>query len=330
MVLEDIPVPELQAGDVLVKVKACGICGSDVHGAMGMTGRRVEGVVMGHEFAAEVVKMADDVTGWNIGDKVVVEPCKNCCNCVFCENGRTQYCPNKGFLGVFDVNGAYAEYVAIPARSLLKLPDDMTFEEGALIEPLAVSKVGVEKVADYTGKTVVVVGAGTIGLLAVAVLKSKNPAQIIVTDLSENRLDAARKLGVDHALNPRTCDVVAKIKELTNGYGADVSIECVGLEKSVQQALAVLRPEGHSVWIGASAKDITINMQTVVAGGLTVYGTYTYSHQEFADTLYAYKAMKIPTDDIISCRVTMEQIPDMIMDLASGNDKIIKAMVVMD
>lgn len=328
LAVEDIPMPEVLPGYALIKVKASGICGSDIHGYLGTTGRRNPGVVMGHEFSGEVVEVAPDVTDFVPGDRVVVEPTINCEKCRFCKAGRTQYCTDKGFLGVFSVNGGFAEYVSVPARLLFRLPDDMSFEEGALIEPTAVAKCGVEMVADYTGKTVVIVGAGTIGLLVLSVLKSKNPACIIVTDLSENRLKAAKELGADYVLNPKNCDVIAEVMNLTDGIGADVSIECVGLGKSVDTAMSCLHKEGAAVWIGNSAKEITLDMQRVVTGGLSVYGTYTYSHEDFGKTLYSYKEMGIPTERIISRTLTPEEAPEVIEDLANGNDSVIKTVIV--
>lgn len=328
LVLEDAPIPAVNPGEALIRVRACGICGSDIHGYLGTTGRRDPGVIMGHEFSGEVVSVAPDVTDFKPGDRVVVEPTLNCTECRFCKTGRTQYCPNKGFLGVFSVNGAFAEYVSVPARLLFPMPDDLTFEEGALIEPLAVAVEGVEKVSDYSGKTVVVIGAGTIGLLTLTVLRSKNPARIIVADLSDNRLKAAKEMGADLVFNSRDCDVPAMVKQLTDGYGADVSIECVGLEKSVETAMACLHSEGTAIWIGNSALEITLHMQRVVTGGLTIHGTYTYSHEMFGRTLYSYKEMNVPTDRIISRTLTPEEAPEVMEDLANGNDKVIKTVIV--
>lgn len=324
--VEDVAIPELQKDYALIKVKACGICGSDVHGYLGTTGRRDIGVIMGHELSG-VVEAIDGESEFKPGDRVVVEPTINCQVCPFCEAGRTQYCVNKGFLGVFSVHGGFAEYLAVPSRLLFRLPDDLSFEEGALIEPLAVSKCGVDQVKSYEGKTAVIVGAGTIGLLALAVVKARKAARIIVVDLSDNRLAKAKEMGADYIFNSGKVDAVEEIKKLTDGLGADVSIEAVGSTAPVKTAIDCLRPESDCVWIGNSAKNITLDMQSVVTRGIKIHGTYTYSHDDFGATLYEYREMGIPTDDILSRTLPLEEAAEVIELLANGDDKYVKTMI---
>ncbi len=325
--VEEVALPRILPGHVLIRVKMSGICGSDVHGYMGLTGRRCPGVIMGHEFSGIVERTADDVSSVRAGQRVVVQPTVYCGTCGYCRWGYTQRCPNKTFLGVFDVNGGFAEFASVPAKLVLPLPDDMSFEEGALIEPLAVSRCGVDKISDYSGKTVLVVGAGTIGLLAIAVLKARGARMIIAADLSKNRLSIARKMGAHAVFCPQETDAVQMIQKLTGEVGADVSVEAVGAAKPVEVAIGCLKPGGHCVWVGNSEKIIPLDMQSVVTREITIHGTYIYSHADFAATLAGYADMKIDAGTVISRTMTLEQAPLVIEELASGSDRLVKTMI---
>ena len=327
MNVEEVPLPSILPGYALVRVKQSGVCGSDVHGYLGLTGRRCPGVIMGHEFSGIVERVADDVTMVSAGQRVVVQPTVYCGTCGYCRSGYTQRCTNKTFLGVFDVNGGFAEFVSVPVKLLLPLPDDMSFEDGALIEPLAVSRCGVDKISNYSGKTVLVVGAGTIGLLAIAVLKARGAKMIIAADLSQNRLAIARKMGAHAAFSPIDTEAVQTIQKLTGEVGVDVSVEAVGAAKPVETAISCLKPGGHCIWIGNSEKIIPLDMQSVVTREITIHGTYIYSHEDFAATLASYTDMKIDAGAIISQTMTLEQAPAVIEELASGSDRLIKTMI---
>ena len=328
LAIEDVPMPALLPGHALVKVKACGICGSDVHGFMGETGRRCPGVIMGHEFSGRIEAVAEDIKGFSVGDRVVVEPVLSCGKCSFCQKGHTQFCFEKKCFGVLDENGAYAEYIAVPEYALLPLPDEMSYEEGALIEPLAVSKYAVDRVSDYRGKTVVIVGAGTIGLMTLAVLKSRGAACIIVAGRHENRLNAAAALGADHVIDTAKYNTVEEVLRLTNGIGADISFDAVGQSRAVDDVMACLHKEGTAVWIGTSDKDITLDMQRVVTGGLKIHGAFTYTNDCFAETLREYKAMNIPADILINNTISLDEAPETFANLASKKDKSIKTIIV--
>ena len=327
LAIEDVSVPDVPAGYVLVRVKMSGICGSDVHGYLGITGRRCPGVIMGHEFSGVVERVADDVKSVKAGERVVIQPTVYCGTCSACKAGNTHRCPNKTFLGVFDVNGGFAEFVSVPERLVLPLPDNMMFEDGALIEPLAVSRCGVDKIKDYSGKNVLVVGAGTIGLLAIAVLKARGAKQIIAADLSPNRLEVAKKVGAHAVFSPKDVDAPKMVQQLTGEAGVDVSIEAVGASRPVETAISCLRAGGDCVWIGNSEKIISLDMQSVVTREITIHGTYIYSHADFAATLAGYKSLGIDADAIISRKLSVEEAPAVIEELANGSDTLIKTMI---
>jgi len=306
--IEDVPKPTPKKGEILLKVKACGICGSDVHGYLGTSGRRTPPMVMGHEFSAEVVGLGEGTSGRiSVGDRVAIQPCISCWECEKCKEGYNNVCPTRNFLGVFDCNGAMQEYICVPEKLAYKLPDSMSYSIGALIEAVAVAYSGVKKAGDLTGKNVVIVGGGPIGLLVLKVVKTKNPKKVIVSDLSDSRLDIAKKMGADVTINPGKEDFIEKVRSSFDGNLADVSFEAVGIGATVSQALAALKPQGISVWIGNNVKNIEIDMQRVVTQEIKIFGSYIYTHEEFGETIDFINEHNMELSDIISKEISLEK-----------------------
>jgi L-iditol 2-dehydrogenase len=303
--LADIADVSPAPGEVLIRVKSCGICGSDVHGYLGITGRRLPPMVMGHEFAGQVAAVGEGVSDVKVGDRVAPYPVVFCMECEPCRRGDVHLCLNKRALGVLDCNGAMAEYVAIPARLLFKLADHVSFDVGAMMEPLAVSCRAVNHAGDLAGKSVMIVGAGTIGLLALALVKMRGPARIFVSDLSDSRLAVAKKMGADITVNPSRDDLGEIVKQQTDGRNVDVALEAVGATPTVQQAMACLKFGGTAVWIGNSAKMITINMQEIVTRELKVCGTFLYSMKEFSEVAQLLNSGQLSVEPMISLKVPM-------------------------
>ena len=294
-----IPDPVAGEGEVLVQVEATGICGSDLHGYLGKTGRRIPPMVMGHEFSGVVAALGPGLSAYRVGDRVVVQPVISCGECEFCKQGLTNLCAAKKLFGVMDVNGSMAEFVAVPEHLLYPLPANVDFLSGALIEPLAVAYSATKK-AEVRGKTVLVVGSGTIGLMLLQTILAEGPRAVYVSDVNEFRLGVAKRLGAAGVINPAKGDFAAAVAEATLGRGFDVVFEAVGITPTVQQAMSALRIEGTCVWVGNSEKIISLNMQEVVTKVLRVFGTYTYSHAEFGEALGLVAAGKIDMKPIIS------------------------------
>ena len=324
---EEIRTPEPGPGEVRIRVMATGICGSDVHGYLGITGRRIAPMVMGHEFAGQVESVGEGVKSTKPGDRVTVQPVNFCGTCAYCGRGLTNLCENKKFLGVMDVNGSMADFVCVPEKLIYRLPDAVSFAQGAMTEPLAVASRAVESAGELQGQNLLIVGAGTIGLLTLQAAKLKGPAKIIVTDLSDARLSVARKLGADLVVNPAKEDAPALIADATGGLGADVSIEAVGVTPTVRQALEALRPGGRCVWIGNSAKTVELNMQDVVTKEKNIHGTYIFTHEGFGRAVDLLASGKIDTGAIISATVTLEEASGFFARLAGGADDLIKVMI---
>jgi 2-desacetyl-2-hydroxyethyl bacteriochlorophyllide A dehydrogenase len=318
------PVP----GEALIHVKACGICGSDVHGYLGITGRRIPPMVMGHEFSGIVAEVGEGVTDIKVGDRVAPYPVIFCGDCEPCRHGNVHVCLHKKALGVLECNGAMAEYVSLPAKLLFKLADTISYEVGSMMEPLAVSYRAVNHAGDLAEKNVLIVGAGTIGLLAMAVVKMRNPAKIFVSDLSDIRLGVAKAMGADCIINPSKDSISDIINRETGGMGVDVAFEAVGATPTVQQAMAGLRVGGTAVWIGNSAKMIHINMQEIVTRELRVFGTFLYTFKEFGDVVDLLNSGKLNVEPMISLKAPMmEKGVELFARLAKDPGPLIKVIL---
>ncbi len=197
--VEDVPKPEIRSDEVLVEVKAVGICGSELHAYEGVSKRRKSPLVMGHEFSGVIAEVGDKVEGFKKGDRVVVDPLSRCGVCEQCTVGRGNVCRNVKLLGLH-VSGAFAEYALAPARNCYKLPDHVSFEEGSVVEPLSVGVHAVNRTPIKLGDTVLVVGAGVIGLMALQAAKAAGAGSIFVTDVVDYGLRFAERLGADVAI----------------------------------------------------------------------------------------------------------------------------------
>lgn len=318
MPLRQVPDLTPGPGEVIVKVAAVGICGSDVHGFTGSTGRRNPGIVMGHEFSGTVAALGEGVTGHAIGERVVVQPLMTCGTCVNCRAGLPNICLHRRGLGMVDVDGAYAEAVRVPQELLYPLPEELTWEQGALVEPLAVSMRAANQTPITLGDTVVVIGAGPIGLLTMMAAKLKGAGTVIMTDLSEHRLEVARRLGADLTINPKQQDALAIVREVTGGPGAHATIEAVGISATVGQSLALVRTGGHITWIGNSAPKVDVLMQEVVTRELTIRGTYGFA-EEFPRAIATLRSGRLDVMPLVERIATLEEAPEIIHDLAEGS-----------
>jgi L-iditol 2-dehydrogenase len=326
--LSEIANPKPAPGEALIQVKACGVCGSDVHGYLGITGRRIPPMVMGHEFSGQVAEVGAGVAGIEAGDRVAPYPVIFCGDCAPCRRGDVHLCLNKKALGVLSCNGAMAEYVSVPSKLLFKLDDSVSYELGSMMEPLAVSYRGVNRAGDVAGKNVLVVGSGTIGLLATAILRTRHPERIFVSDTNDARLDVAKRMGADVVINPRRDNLADIIRRATNGAGADVALEAVGATPTVEQAMAGLRMGGTAVWIGNSAKMIELDMQQIVTRELRVVGSFLYSFQEFQEVAEMLNQGKLTLEPMISLRAPMtEKGVELFAKLAKNPGSLIKVIL---
>ncbi|MEJ5199703.1 MAG: galactitol-1-phosphate 5-dehydrogenase [Anaerolineae bacterium] len=326
MPLREIPAPEPGEGEVIVAVKATGVCGSDVHGFTGSTGRRIPPMVMGHEFSGVISAVGPGVTGHQVGDRVVVQPIITCGKCVNCLAGMPNICTNRRGLGMMSTNGSNAEYVAVPQQLLYTLPEGVSWEQGALVEPLSVAMHAVNMSPIRLMDTVVILGAGTIGLLTLLACRLKGAGAVIVSDLSPHRLEMARRLGAAAAVNPTQEDLPAIVRRYAGEAGAPVVIEAVGITATARQSLELVRPGGHVTWIGNAAPTIEIGMQQIVTREITVRGVYAFN-VEFGRAIEALATGRVDVSPIIEQVAPLEAGPQVFHDLAKGTLDAIKVVL---
>jgi L-iditol 2-dehydrogenase len=299
----DFPDPEIGSHDLLVRVRVCGICGSDIHGYDGSTGRRVPPLIMGHEASGEVAAVGSAVKDMHVGDRVTFDSMISCGYCHFCSRGQINLCDNRMVMGVspgeYRRHGAFAEYVAVPRRIAFKMPEGLKFEHAAMIEPVSVvvHATGLAKVK--LGDTAVVIGTGMIGLLAVQALRAAGYGRIIAVDLEDNKLAIAKQLGADDVLNPKNCDVPKEIFAMTHGIGADLAMECVGATSPIKTAIASVRKGGTVTLVGNLSPTIDFPLQPVVTREISVLGSCA-SSGEYPACLDLLARGAIKVDPIIS------------------------------
>ena len=272
----DLPVPRAEPDEVLVRVAACGICGSDVHGYDGSSGRRIPPIVMGHEAAGRIAATGSGVTGFAVGERVTFDSTIYCGTCRYCHRGEVNLCDNRQVLGVscgdYRRAGAFAEFVAVPSRVVYHLPDNLSFGEAAMLEAMSVAIHAVSLAQVSANSTALVVGAGMIGLLIVQVLRATGCSHILVTDIDSSRLALAQEVGA-HATLSAKLEVAPQVQKLTGGPGVDVAMEAVGEGESVQASIASVRKGGTVVLVGNIAPEVTLPLQKVVTRQIRLQGS---------------------------------------------------------
>lgn len=310
LVFKDVPDPEILSNEVLVKVKACGICGSDVHGLDGSTGRRITPMIMGHEASGIIVKTGDDVKGWKSGDRVTFDSTVYPLNDWFTLEGKYNLSDNREVLGVspgtYKRAGAFAEYIAIPQHILYKIPENVSFEQAAMVEAVAVALHSINLSGIKTGDRCVVVGTGMIGTFILKLLKLSGASKVIAIDINANRLAQAVKAGADDVFLSTESGLTEKIAVITNNRGADLSFEVVGISESVNIAIDTLRKGGTAILVGNVSSKVEFPLQKVVTRELKVLGSCAI-RGEYDVVLNMLETGKISVDDQISAVVPLSE-----------------------
>jgi L-iditol 2-dehydrogenase len=274
--IADLPSPTPGDGEVLVRVAACGICGSDIHGYDGSSGRRTPPIVMGHEAAGTIGALGVGVSGFAVGDRVTFDSTIFCGACNNCRRGDVNLCDNRQVLGVscgeFRRPGAFAEYVAVPSRILYRLPDGLSFSEAAMLEAVSVALHGVSLAQVSADSTALVLGAGMIGLLTLQALRAAGCSRVFVVDLDPTRLKLACDVGATAVLSSET-DVVEQVMQLTGGVGVDLAIEAVGRNETVKASIESVRKGGTVVLVGNISPEVTLPLQKVVTRQIRLQGS---------------------------------------------------------
>jgi L-iditol 2-dehydrogenase len=273
----EFPDPQINETEVLIRVKACGICGSDVHGMDGSTGRRQPPIVMGHEAAGVIATCGSRVTEWKPGDRVTFDSTVYCGSCWFCRRGEINLCEQRRVLGVscddYRQHGAFAGYVAVPAHILYALPEEVSYEQAAMVEALSIAVHAVGRSGLRVNDSAVVVGTGMIGLLVIQVLRAAGCGLLAAVDIDDAKLQMARQFGADRIFKADTPNLFVQLKELTAGRGMDLAFEVVGISESLQTALASLRKGGTALLVGNLKPRVDLPLQSVVTRQISLIGT---------------------------------------------------------
>ena len=323
MPVEELEEPTASAGKVVVEVEAVGICGSDVHGFTGKSGRRTPGIVMGHEFAGTIGEVGPDVEGYGAGDGVVVMPLFTVAP------GRDPYpinlSPHRRLTGMNE-HGAYAQRVAVRAAQLFPKPEGLSWQRAALCEPMAVTLHAARITPINPMQKVAVVGVGPIGLLAMLAARLKGAGTVIAVDRSAHRLELAEELGADAVINVDETDAAAAIREMTDG-GVDVAFEAVGLSPTAQLSVEATRNGGNVTWIGNNAPMIELDMQSVVTREMSVRGSYGFDETDFAAAIEALSSGRLNVDPLVEMVAPLDDGPELFRGLAAGENDLVKIIL---
>jgi len=326
----EMPKPEVGPLDILISVQACGICGSDVHGYDGSTGRRVPPIIMGHEAAGVITQIGSQVTRFSVNDRVTFDSTISCGSCFHCARGEINLCDNRKVLGVscdeYRQHGAFAEFVVVPENIVYALPDSLPFEHAAMIEAVSIAVHAANRTPISLGDSCVVVGTGMIGLLVIQAMKKAGCSKIIAVDLDPDKLELALKLGATNSINARGEDVVSKVKELTSGRGADVAVEVVGATKTIQTAIESVRKGGSITLVGNLAPEIDLPLQSVVTRELTLNGSCA-SRGEYPQCIELMDRGDIQVEPLISFKASLEEGPALFERLYNAEPGLMKVIL---
>ncbi len=305
IVVKDMSEPKPKPGELKVEVKVAGVCGTDIH-IYHDRFRNNPPVILGHEFSGVVVEVGEGVKKFKVGDRVTAEaPAHICGNCAYCRVGNYNLCSNRLGLG-WGVNGCFANYCITEESMTHKIPDNVSFEAGALCEPLACVIHGMELTNIAAGDVVVIAGPGPIGLLTLQAVKAEGGIAVVTgTNMDRSRFQIAKELGADYIINVQEQNVIDEVKKLTNGYGADVVMECSGSQESVNTGFEIIKKGGKFTQVGLFGKQIMIDFEKVATKELKVTGVQSQRWTAWERALKLLEIGKIKLEPVISGKFQM-------------------------
>jgi len=332
MELQEWPIPEYGPEDLLVRVKACAICGSDIKGYTGKTGRRQPPIIMGHEAAGIVEAMGKEAIGFSPGDRVCFDSTIYCRRCKYCMAGRRNLCENRQVLGVsegtYRRHGAMAEYVVVPYWIAVHMPENLSFPQAALIETASIGVHAANRTPLQLNDTVVIIGAGAVGLVTLQAIRLKGAGKVIITDLSPARLELAKQLGADLTLRADAPNLLEQLRAAVGPDGADATIEAVGIQSTIDLALDITRPGGSLTLIGNVTPRVEMGLQSIVSREITIYGVC--ASNEYPDCVELVAAGLIKVDPLISEFARIEDGQEVFDRLYHGVEGNIRTVFIFD
>jgi len=328
VVLEEVGIPELQhPNQVKIQVIVTGICGSEIHAYHGTHPFRIPPVISGHELAGVVVEIGQEVKMVSVGDRVTVEPHYGCGVCKSCQSGNYNICQQKKVLGTQEWIGSFGEFIVVPEKTIVKLPDNVTFEQGALIEPLAVGVHAVRKAGVGLGEKVAILGAGPIGLGLLLAAKSSGATQVFITDAVEYNLEIASKLGATKPINTNHDDVVETILDLTDGEGVDTVFIAVGIQSVLNDSLKIVKRGGKVSEVALFGKKPEIDLSYIQNKEVKLMGSNMYVRQDFEIAAEAIANGLFDTSMLISKVVPIEEVKSAMKVVDEKTEQIIKVLL---
>jgi len=330
--IEAAPPSIQEAGQVLVKVKVVGICGSEVHAMHGTHPTRIPPVILGHEIAGDVVAVGEQVTDFKLGDRVIVDPQWTCGECAYCRAGQINFCPTKKVLGTQKWPGAFGEIVVAPQRSVFALPENLTYKQGAMVEPLSVDVHVAKKARLQPGESGVILGTGSIGGLLAGVCSAWGAGPIITADIHQHCLDAAReRLGATHDFLLPDDNFVEDVKEITGGRGADVIFITADDEKLVNTAMELAANKGRIVLVALLREALLqLTAYDIIAKELEIIGSTMVHHQDVQDAINLAASGQVNVMGIVTHHLPIEEAQRGMELVDTKADKAIKVILSFD
>jgi 2-desacetyl-2-hydroxyethyl bacteriochlorophyllide A dehydrogenase len=309
--VEMVPVPKLEGNEVLLNVKACGICGSDIHIVYeGVTPTAYSGITLGHEPSGEIAVLGPEVEGWKAGERVTINPFLTCGKCINCLSGNSQICLSRRVIGIH-TEGGLAEFLKVPSENLVHLPKTIPFDQGgiavdAVATPFhAITSRGGLKV----GEKVAVFGCGGLGIHGVQIAKVCGASLVVAVDTIDSALERAKKVGADEVINPKKEEPIRKIKEMTGGMGVDLALEFIGLKDTIEKAVGCVRIGGRTVVVGLGPQEISLPPPTMfVRTELSLLGSYGSTLSEIQRVIDLVASGKLDLSDSITERFPLEEV----------------------
>jgi len=314
--IEQVDVPPIGSKEILVNVKYCGICGTDLHIRNGKYSSEYFPLIPGHEFTGEVVKVGDEVKNVRVGDRVTVDENVGCGVCYFCKHNQKLMCEKINQIGIHS-NGAFAEYVKAPADLAFKLPQNISYKYGTFIEPLTCVIHANERMNIQLGSSVTIIGAGPIGLIHLEIAKLRGACPVIISEVDKSRLEAAKKLGADYIIDASDKDLTGEIRKITSNRGVDLVIEAAGSPLTYQQAMEIVRPGGEILAFGLCDEKDTFSIRPfkVTISELRISGSVAGSYATWLQAIALLSYNRFDPAPLISKVVSLDDLPQAFQEI---------------
>ncbi|MFX0013681.1 MAG: zinc-binding dehydrogenase [Promethearchaeota archaeon] len=325
----DVPIPKMNKNDVLVKIVRIGICGSDIHVYHGKHPLTSYPVTQGHEVSGIIEKAGSQVEDYKPGEMVTIQPQVVCGKCFSCTHGNYHICDELKVMG-FQTTGMASEYFVVEKTKIIKLPKSMSYDEGAMIEPTAVACAALSKTDSIEGSRVIVLGAGPIGNLVAQTSKALGAKEVLITDLSDYRLEIAKTVGIDYPINPQNYSLSEKINELFGPDKADLIVECVGSNLTINEAISNARKGTSIIIVGVFSDNQTIDLASVQNNELQLIGSLMYQKKNYLQAIDLVKKNRIQLKPLMTTHFPFHEYNNAYQYIERKKDKIMKVFIVID